>query len=286
VGLATGRRRIARAPGSLLDAALGVADSQAAPLTRSTYATTYRKFARYLRGRVGREARVEDFTRDALQAYRNEMEQAGRARATIAKDLSALRRLADELELDARIQKVQAGTAKPKQPRPLTRAQLDVLLRAPDQSIRMGKRDRAVLYLMAFAGLRRSEVVCLGLDDIEQIQRNDRPDRRSAIAPRSAEQSAFRIRVQETKRGAPHRRPAPRRRHGARRVAARSPAGGDRPRLRLAAEPSRGVERSGRQPRDGPLRRQGAAAHGPSHAACGCATPSARSSPRTTRAST
>src|SRR5215218_5634776 len=155
------------APQSLLGAALGVANSQGGPLTRATSATTYRRFARYLHGRVGREPRAEDFTRDALQDYRDELKRDGRAGATIAK-VSALRRL---------------GAATQKRPRPLAREQLDALLRAPDARTRLGKRDRAILYLMAFAGLRRSEVVRLALGDIEQVQRNDRPDRRSAIAP-------------------------------------------------------------------------------------------------------
>src|SRR5215218_4021660 len=170
------------APQSLLGAALGVANSQGGPLTRATSATTYRRFARYLHGRVGREPRAEDFTRDALRDYRDELERDGRAGATIAK-VSALRRLAAALQLDPRIQRVKAGAATQKRPRPLAREQLDALLRAPDARTRLGKRDRAILYLMAFAGLRRSEVVRLALGDIEQVQRNDRPDRRSAIAP-------------------------------------------------------------------------------------------------------
>jgi hypothetical protein len=88
-------------PQSLLGTALGGANSQGAPLTRATYATMYRKVARYLRVRVGREPPTEDFTRDALQDYRDELERSGRAGATIAKNRSALRRLASARSCDS-----------------------------------------------------------------------------------------------------------------------------------------------------------------------------------------
>jgi|AntDryMetagUQ889_1029465.scaffolds.fasta_scaffold07036_1 methylenetetrahydrofolate reductase (NADPH) len=81
------------APGSLLAAGERVARRASAPSTRSTYLHAYRHFAGFLAARLGRAPEPTDLTEAALLDFRDGLEAAGRAWATVAKELSALRRL-------------------------------------------------------------------------------------------------------------------------------------------------------------------------------------------------
>ena len=85
-------------PDNLAVRAAEVAARQRSPETRRTYAGVYRSFATFL----GPHAKPEDLTAEAVRAYRDQLERAGRSPATVAKHLSALRGLAEALALDAR----------------------------------------------------------------------------------------------------------------------------------------------------------------------------------------
>jgi len=79
------------APESALSVrAADVAAREAAPATRSTYASVYRAFAAAL----GPDATAADVTPQAVRAWRDRLELEGRSPSTIAKHLSALRKLA------------------------------------------------------------------------------------------------------------------------------------------------------------------------------------------------
>lgn len=137
------------------------------PATRRTYASVYKTFCAWL----GPEAGVDELDARAVQAWRDRLEAAGAAPATVAKQLSALRYLAAAVGADPAIRDVKAQRVAAGQPRSLTHTQLDRLLRMPDQRTRHGKRDLAILQLLAHAGLRRSELCALGIDDIDERRR-------------------------------------------------------------------------------------------------------------------
>jgi len=192
-------------PGSLLLEAERVARRAAAPLTRATYATTYRAFARHLHGRLGRPPAAEDLTEEALADYRDRLEREGRARATIAKDLAALRQLAHALAGDfavdaSAVARVKANRVAPRAPRALTRAELERLWAMPDGRTRRGRRDRALLMLLGAAGLRRAEACALTYADLEELRRHPAPRRRDALVPTS-NRTAWVVHVREPKRG-------------------------------------------------------------------------------------
>lgn len=170
----------------LIDLALEVAARQAATGTRRTYASTYRSFARFV-DRSG-TAGAEQLTAVNVRRYRDHLaavdRATGRPRAaptTIAKQLSALRTLAAAIDADASIAMVKAPTTRRARPRSITAAQLERLLRLPDRRTRRGKRDLAVLHLLATEGLRRAEAAALGLHDVEERARASNGALRPAI---------------------------------------------------------------------------------------------------------
>jgi integrase/recombinase XerC len=193
------------APGSLLGEGERVARRAAAPLTRATYATAYRAFARHLEAQLGRPPVPKDLTEDALAGYRDGLERAGRARATIAKELAALRQLAHALAGDfnvdaAAVARVKANRVAPRAPRALTRGELERLWAMPDLRTRRGKRDRALLMLLGAAGLRRAEACALAYGDLEELQRHPAPRRRDALVS-AGERTAWVVHVREPTRG-------------------------------------------------------------------------------------
>lgn len=166
------------APGSLLAAGERVARRAAAPSTRSTYLDAYRHLAGFLAARLGRAPEVLDLTEEALLDFRDALEAAGRARTTVAKELSALRRLAAALEadgVDPAARRVRANAVGRRAPRALTRAELGRLLAMPDRRTRRGRRDVAIMLLLGQAGLRRAEVCALRYEDLEELRRHSAP---------------------------------------------------------------------------------------------------------------
>jgi len=112
-----------------------------------------------------------------VHEYRVALTEAKLAPSTINVQLSAIRKLAAEAAdnrlLDADLA---AGIAKVRGVKNegvragnwLTREQARELLLAPDTATLKGKRDRAILAVLLGCGLRRSEVVRLEVDQIEQ----------------------------------------------------------------------------------------------------------------------
>lgn len=167
---------------SLEHVAVAVADRQAAPTTRKTYASVYRSLALFLRARAhareGVPVPVSALDADAVTAFRNELEAAGRSTSTIRTYLSAVRLLAAELDVDTGTVRTQKTDRQ--EPKDLTAEQLRRLLAMPDRRTRMGRRDLAILLLMSKAGLRREEVARLAPDAIVERQRYPNPAYRSA----------------------------------------------------------------------------------------------------------
>lgn len=131
------RGELLEAPSGLITLALEVASRQAAPATRSTYASVYRAFAAAL----GPHATAVDVTPQAVRAWRDALEAQGRSPATIAKHLSALRKLAAAVGAEAAVAQVRSGSVARGEPRALTAEELERLLRMPDRRTTQGKRD-------------------------------------------------------------------------------------------------------------------------------------------------
>ncbi len=170
-----------------------VAGRQGASTTRRTYGAAYRTLLGHLRAHHGLgpgPVPVEAFSPRAIVSWRNALEQAGRAPSTIAVYLSAVRLLAAELGVD--VGPVKAGKVKRGQPRELSDRELERLLKQPDRRTRIGKRDHAMLLLMADAGLRREEVADLHPDQLEERRRHASPALRRAV--RGSTAMALRIR--------------------------------------------------------------------------------------------
>lgn len=170
-----------------------VAGRQGAPTTRRTYGAAYRTLLGHLREHHGLgpgPVPVEAFSPRAIVSWRNALEHAGRAPSTIAVYLSAARLLAAELGVD--LGPVKAGKVKRGQPRELSDRELERLLKQPDRRTRIGKRDHAILLLMADAGLRREEVADLHADQLEERRRHASPALRRAV--RGSTAMALRIR--------------------------------------------------------------------------------------------
>jgi integrase/recombinase XerD len=149
-----------------------VLDSVSSPLTKALYAKALDDFFRW---RLDNGAPA--FTRAALQSHRSWLEEQEYAPSSINQRLAALRKLAREAAangwLDAEIaagidqmpgvkeQGIRTGNW-------LTRQQAAALLRAPDSRTLKGIRDRSILAILIGCALRRSEVVALGIEHVQQ----------------------------------------------------------------------------------------------------------------------
>jgi site-specific recombinase XerD len=165
-------------PAGLGARAAEVAARQRSPETRRTYAAVYRTFGAFL----GPHATPDDLTAEAVRAYRDQLERAGRSPATVAKHLSALRGLADALGgADAQLRTVRSARVGRGEPRALSHDEWARLLRMPDRRTRHGKRDLALLHLLGAAGLRRAEAAGLLVGDVDERRRASDPRLRQVI---------------------------------------------------------------------------------------------------------
>jgi len=190
--------------GELVDAfqaqALAIAASAAAPNTRRAYATAYRTFAAFLHAHYG-EASIETFTVAAVAAWRDALQAQGLAPSSVAQRVSAVRRLAAAIGADPLVARVRCTQVQQERPRALSDLELSRLLARPDLRTTIGIRDRAILELLARAGLRRSELARLTLADIQERGRQPDARRRAAVAPRRGDQTPLEVVVRGSKRG-------------------------------------------------------------------------------------
>ena len=149
-----------------------VLDSVTSAHSRRSYEKGLRQFFQWCR-----EQPRPTFSKALVGAYRSWLLEQGLASATINLRLSPVRKLAREMadndllapELAAAIERV-AGVKQQgvRAGNWLSREQASELLNAPDPSSLKGKRDRAMLALLLGCGLRRSELLALEVDQIEQ----------------------------------------------------------------------------------------------------------------------
>ena len=106
-----------------------------------------------------------------IRAFLSDLHKRGNSRASAARKLAAIRTFGRYLRREGEIDADPAalvGTPKREQrlPAHLGEAEMSKLLEMPDTSAPLGRRDKAILELFYASGLRLSELVGLGLEDV------------------------------------------------------------------------------------------------------------------------
>ncbi|MGI9229546.1 MAG: site-specific tyrosine recombinase XerD [Gammaproteobacteria bacterium] len=138
--------------------------------TLSAYRADLYAFAEWA---AARGVEVEAVQGGDIQAWMSS--QAARSARTSARRLSSLRRLFQYLVREGRLKhdptsQIEAPRIGRPLPESLTEAEVEALLDAPDTTTPIGLRDRAMIEVLYATGLRVSELVQLGVDQINRGQ--------------------------------------------------------------------------------------------------------------------
>lgn len=142
--------------------------------TREAYASDLQQFARWLSERPGRSG-LAGASRVDLLAWFAAGLAAGRKTSTAARQLSGLRRFYRYLlrqgvvAVDPTLQ-IDSPRLPRRLPDSLTEQDVEALLAAPDPTVPLELRDRAMLELLYGCGLRVSELVGLRVDQVNVRQ--------------------------------------------------------------------------------------------------------------------
>ena len=144
------------------------------PLTVRNYASDIRGFVDFLS--TDGVKSLDEIDRLTMRRYLAGLHDAGTAKASISRKLSALRSFFRYLEREKLTDKQPLSTLsapKPERRLPsfLTKEEVSRLLQSPDASTPQGLRDRAMLELLYASGLRLSEIVNLDLGSIDLSSR-------------------------------------------------------------------------------------------------------------------
>ncbi len=157
------------APTDTWDTALANITADLAPSSAKRYTTRLITFRKFMTGRTMSKATLGDFKRDLADR--------GLSPSTINGHLVAVRKLLDELVAAGYLQPGEAHYiasvrgAKQRGERLgnwLSVKQANALLAAPDTDTLKGRRDKAILAVLVWTGLRRSELTGLTLTHIQQ----------------------------------------------------------------------------------------------------------------------
>jgi len=119
---------------------------------------------------------ASDFTHLNIRAFLGELHKRGNSRASAARKLAAIRTFGKYLRREGAIDgdpTALVGTPKREErlPAHLGESEMSRLLDMPDTSSPLGRRDRAILELFYASGLRLSELVGVGLEDVNLSSR-------------------------------------------------------------------------------------------------------------------
>jgi integrase/recombinase XerD len=145
-------------------------------LSPNTVAAYRRDLTRWLDYLEERGARVEELEREEVEAYIRHLRRRGLAPRSVARNLSALRTFHRFLRTEGHGGEDPAGEVErprlwQRLPVVLDVIEVERLLEAPDISKDLGVRDRALLEVAYGAGLRVSELIGLGLEDVDLKER-------------------------------------------------------------------------------------------------------------------
>jgi integrase/recombinase XerC len=149
------------------------------PHTVRAYESDLLQFVSFLAAHLGRrrtEVAPADFTHLHIRAFLGDLHKQGNSRASAARKLAALRTFGRFLRRDGTIDgdpSALVGTPKREHrlPAHLGEAEMSRLLEMPDTSLPLGRRDRAILEIFYASGLRLSELVGLGVEDVNLSSR-------------------------------------------------------------------------------------------------------------------
>jgi integrase/recombinase XerC len=119
---------------------------------------------------------ASDFNHLHIRAFLGDLHKRGNSRSSAARKLAAIRSFGRYMRREGAIDGDPAalvGTPKREQrlPAHLAEAEMSRLLEMPDTSSPLGRRDRAILELFYASGLRLSELVGVGLEDVNLSSR-------------------------------------------------------------------------------------------------------------------
>jgi integrase/recombinase XerC len=119
---------------------------------------------------------ASDFNHLHIRAFLGDLHKRGNSRSSAARKLAAIRTFGRYLRREGAIEGDPAalvGTPRREQrlPAHLAEAEMSRLLDMPDAATPLGRRDRAIMELFYASGLRLSELVGLGLDDVNLSSR-------------------------------------------------------------------------------------------------------------------
>ncbi len=137
--------------------------------TLDSYSRDLRQYGLYLE-QAGSNA-PEKASRATVLAYLMDLQKQGKATATIARRLAALRAFYQYLLREQRVQQdptanLESPRLERRLPKVLTVKEVEQLLKQPRTDTAAGLRDRAMLELLYASGMRVSELIALELADI------------------------------------------------------------------------------------------------------------------------
>jgi integrase/recombinase XerC len=122
------------------------------------------------------ELAASDFSQLHIRAFLGDLHKRGNSRSSAARKLAAIRTFGRYMRREGAIDGDPAalvGTPKREQrlPAHLGESEMSRLLEMPDGSTPLGRRDRAIMELFYASGLRLSELVGLGFEDVNLSSR-------------------------------------------------------------------------------------------------------------------
>ena len=119
---------------------------------------------------------ASDFNHLHIRAFLGDLHKRGNSRSSAARKLAAIRTFGRYMRREGAINGDPAalvGTPKREErlPAHLAEGEMSRLLEMPDTSLPLGRRDRAILELFYASGLRLSELVGVGLEDVNLSSR-------------------------------------------------------------------------------------------------------------------
>jgi len=145
--------------------------------TRRAYLYDLTRFQEFLIALHGKTPAPAAINTDAIREYLNHMQLERSCKSTtLARMIASIRALFDFAAARGHIESSPAAQLHtPKQPKKLpiylVSQELVRLLEAPAADAPAGRRDRAILAVMAFTGTRLSEVVGINLKDLDLVNR-------------------------------------------------------------------------------------------------------------------
>lgn len=140
-------------------------------LARHTVDSYGRDLARLQAFAEARGRRVEELTRDDLDAFVRDLRRTGLSPRSVARSVAAVRGYYRFLRAEGRVgrdpaEAIRPPRAWPSLPKYLSVEEVDRLIAQPDVATPRGLRDRALLELLYATGVRVSELVTLRLGDL------------------------------------------------------------------------------------------------------------------------